>query len=81
LILLDQAADIPPAMQHVHYQHIIILHAIDDDVVVHRKTAQARPQIIAATAYVWVCSNYLKAVGYGINSVSASSVRPVSLAM
>ena len=42
-------------MQYVQNQHVIILHAIDDDVVIHRKTTLARPQVIAAPAYMWVC--------------------------
>jgi hypothetical protein len=49
----EQRADIAAAMHHVQNQHHVILYdAMNDQIAVHRKTAQAGPPIISRTAQI-----------------------------
>ena len=47
-LLTQQGLDIPSAPENIKNQHVLVLDAIDDDILAHGKTAQAGTQILVA---------------------------------
>jgi|HubBroStandDraft_1064217.scaffolds.fasta_scaffold14422_5 hypothetical protein len=79
----EQRDDITAAMHDVQDQYHVVRHdAVDDDVIVGRKAAQARPQIfVTATAHVrYRASDQKRSVMPSTTRV-AISVLPLSRAM
>ena len=67
-LLPQQGLDISAAPEHLKNQHVVLFDAVDDDILAHGKTPQARAQILIAVASdVRVSGKKIETLGDGIN--------------